>query len=460
MAAVPIIAAVVGTAATVNSTVRANQQAARQRESLRTSQSANALSTEMVLLEIEQQKLFNQQQRQLNDQARLQEYMVNQQQQTIQKQQLEQQAGIQSSNAQIQDQLTNRQALVTQGQTTQQQNNQNLQLQVQKQLQDINNLTSSFYSNAGLDINRAGDAFNRANVLRSQNISAEDQKLATSNELSSQMQDLYTQYQSASEQGRTALRNKAAALVALSQGGQVNESVRAALDEQSSELDQATMNQILNSRQQEFRLGQDAGLSNQRINEEIERIRKNFLIQDTLTNLSGDTQKDQINKNSTIASVSNDAGFLSNMLNVQQQAALRNYGTNLDLSTGIGTNYLNNQATLDTLGLDRAALDILSLTQGNTFSLGNAQSELDQQFGEIALNSRAAGVQSAANSERAAINSQINGIRSPGAFPILSAGINLGGTVLSTLNQGNTAFNSTNPFFSNEPIPILNKPPK
>lgn len=429
-AAVPVAAAVIGTAATVKSVADQNSAAKRQQEALDAQANASQQNTALRLLELEKQKLYAQSQIQIDNMARLNarevqraEMSLNEQQLALQEQQAqaEAQAQILMSNQGLSNNL---QGLDIQDFATQESANlQRTQAQNQAAIQERisvdttrSQLQSSLLSqNQGLiDIQR-----NRGNTI----IGANAEMLAKQEQAAQLMDNLAADFKQADRQRKQQLDQQASLAVQLAaQTGSSNSlSDKALLASNLGEIEQDTI---------------DRQVSGSRT---IDNINSSVELQEALQQyLIGRANRDAVTQTAvnTAGGVLQREGLFNNFATDQfaTQSQLQNAlaGINLNEQTQLGMSGIQREQlhqgafqeqmlserdramTLGQLGVARNSMELARQAQENKFKLENEMANLNERFANIALNSQRMSAEVAGQAELASLTAQRNSVTSPG----------------------------------------------
>lgn len=414
------IAAGVGILNTATSIIGQNRAAQAQRDALKLSKDAAALQTQQRLLAIEQKKQFVEGQLRLDNLARQQEQAIAVNQLGMQEQAI---------NLQLQQEALNQQANVglirgQQARDTGQLSNEFFTQQQQisardaleRQGRDLNFLTQ----NAALELSNESQLSGQTAQLRNDLAAVDNRNIELKSQVANQLDELATEFQTASAGQREALRQKAIAAVQLATGGDLSQSDRALLAEQENAMIRNMVEGAMRGGRsrdliREAEKFQLAELQNQR-NNAIGDFQNTRLLSDANF---GVARGQILGENKIRATQADVQNRLANA-NINLNRQLAQLGIDQNAALQLNLNDVNTQRQLAQLGLDQAALDVLRTAQANSFELGNAQAGLNRNFANLALDANRLSVQSAGAAERANLSAQQQSIRSPGALGFLS----------------------------------------
>lgn len=429
-AAIPVAAAVVGTAATVKSVADQNAAAKRQQEALDAQAQASQQNTALRLLELEKQKIYAQSQMQIDNMARLNarevqraEMSLNEQQLRLQEQQLiaEAQAQVEMSKQGLSNQI---QGLDVQDFATQQSADlQRGQAQNQSAIQEARNvyntrsqLQSSVLSQnqSLIDVER-----NRSNSI----IGANAEMIAKQEQAAQILNSLAADYRQANRQQDRQLDQQASIAVQLAaQTGSANSlSDRALLASNLNEIDQDTIDRTVTANRTVDSVNNSVEMQQALQDYLIGRANNDAVVQRSVSNASGVLQREGLFNNFRIDQFANQSQLQNALsgINLNEQTALSQSGIQREAAQQ-GAFQQQMLALRDRdigirdvhTGLN--GLEIARKAQENKFRLENEMSNLNDRFANIALNSQRLSTQVAGEAELNSLNAQRNSITSPG----------------------------------------------
>lgn len=434
----PIIAAGLGTLASVNSIVQQNRSAAAQREALDASARAADRETQIRLAEIESQKLYLNQLLTLQNLARAQEQGLAIHQNTLQENALDQAITQEGLNQQANALLTQRGFEFANQELLNRRFGQQQQLQQQEILRQNQRNLNFFGENAQLQLSNASQLGGLASQLRDRINLIENQKVGVQEQILGQLQDIAQEYQNATEQERQNLRNQAAAAVSLStRTGGLSASDQALLAEQDNRLIHSALDRAFKAGRIPELLDQAQQFQLQQLDDQANRARTDFRRNRELLSQNVATRRTTLLGNKNLEDTADNLQLNLQGLSEDQLGELQRAGINLETLTELNLNDIGTQERLLQLGVDRRGLEALKVVQANTFSLANAADRLNREFGNLALTAQGIGIQASGAAQRESLMAARAGVTSPGLLGFLAAGASGAGTIAGILSRRN-----------------------
>lgn len=447
-AAVPVVGAVVGTAATVSSVAQQNKQAAQQRDAIAQQQSQAALDTQMRLIEIERQKAYINQQLELNKLSASQDRYVQQAQVSLEEQAIEQSKKEALLNQQLQATLLNQGADADTMRLLQQFESEKMGRQLDVAATRMGSDLQYLSESAMNELNTNNALYGSTAQLRGQMANLSNQDIAQLSSTNAELQKIADEYKQASTETKAFMRQRAMNIVSLAQGGYLSDSDRALLGSMDKEQLDKAADRILRGNQAQGVLKAT----------EDYVLKMNEIAKQSALTQHGAAQAGAIGEG-TIRQTSMDVGKqLSDTqlklrdalagMTAEQSYALEKLGIDNNKLLALDLQNVETVQQLSQAGLDQGALEVLKLTQKNSFELQNQQDELNKQFSTLALQGQGLSIQQQGLAQQQALKAQKESIRSPGTLGLLTTAGMGAYNIYNTLKQRTTSSQPTNPFYS------------
>lgn len=455
--AVGIVGAVVGAASAASSISQQNSAAASQKEALSNQAKLNQQSIALQLYDLERQRLYADQQSQLDQVSRGLSRQVEMQQNQLQRNELVQQGRQSGAEYDVQRQL-NRSQLQQQTAQNQVQYDQQGRV-IQGQLGQVGAQANAQQLNfggqmAGIDANQMTESANLQAQRQQADSTTRAAGIQSNYALGQQQGEIAGQAEQAGKQlSQNMGQLEGARAAAYGQGG-LSTASQALLNRNMAEavVGQQTFNQEANRQTQ--LLDQQQRLEETVRNNTLERNQAQEDFGQAVLDEQSGRQRNVLSGNYAIDRMLNQNARQG--LNIQNQE--RGYGR--DLANAVARGEFNNSNASAELARNvgqrdrneaRQSLNIDRQVTRNQFNLGEAQSRLQQQFFDTALTTQRLSTSLAGQEQLNALRAQRGAIQSPGALGMLGAlaqgGANIYGAVQG-MRQSQQPVQPTNPYYN------------